>query len=389
MPSAATSSGTAPRACTASTQISAPWRCASSAMARSGMARPVWNCTALTATSRAPRSSSAARAWSPSWSLRSKASSGSSESSRPKRAAARCQGVTLAGNSPRKPMIRSPARQGKHSATAAMPAPVFGVTPRSSGRAPMSRPSPCFRRARRSSAAPMAAAPRRAKSRRPAPAASATSRDGGETPAWFRYAKGSSSGNSERSPSRASMARTPAPSTRPQAAGRLLSTLPPVSATGRAPSTLPRPARRKAPGRGRLARRREPRRAKRQRPRPQELAALGEHELLEGLGRGREPLLPPLDRVPAPHHRQPLRGHQRQLLGRQFQVDGVLRDEGQPQAGHDRLLDGLVAAHLHADPDRDVVLLEKAPHGGACARAVLPHQEGLAGELREKHPPPP
>ena len=100
-------------------------------MASTGMRRPVWNCTALTATRRTPRDSSASSFARPS-SVR-KSSTSRKTSSSPKVSAARCQGVTFVGNSPRRQITRSPARHGKHIATFTTLWVVLGTSATSSG----------------------------------------------------------------------------------------------------------------------------------------------------------------------------------------------------------------------------------------------------------------
>ena len=55
----------------------------------------------------------------------------------------------------------------------------------------------------------------------------------------------------------------------------------------------------------------------------------------------------------------------------QLQPHGVQRQEAQAQAGHDRLLDGLVARHLHRDALVEAVFGEELLHRRARARAVL------------------
>ncbi len=139
MPDEPTSIGTAPQHCTASTKSSAPAAWQSAAIASTGMRRPVWNSTALTATRRTPRASSRWRRARPCSSLAWKSATGIQAISRPNIAAARCQGVTLAGNSPSKRTTRSPRRQGKQSAMSITPRVVLGMSAMSAPRAPMSR----------------------------------------------------------------------------------------------------------------------------------------------------------------------------------------------------------------------------------------------------------
>ena len=79
--------------------------------------------------------------------------------SRPKRTAARCQGVTFAGNSPAKSRTLSPERHGNDSATAWMPCVAPPVTARSRGFTPSRRAPLSRRRARTARAIATAGAP--------------------------------------------------------------------------------------------------------------------------------------------------------------------------------------------------------------------------------------
>jgi hypothetical protein len=147
MPARATSMGTTPHAWMASTNTSAPIACARSAMASMGMRNPVWNCTALTATSRTPRASSRSSAANPS-SVRN-ASTSRKRSSSSKVRAACCQGVTLAGNSPRRHSTTSFGRQGSDSATSITLRVVFATKATSDAEAaPISRASRARSRSR-------------------------------------------------------------------------------------------------------------------------------------------------------------------------------------------------------------------------------------------------
>jgi hypothetical protein len=79
-----------------------------------------------------------------------------------------------------------------------------------------------------------------------------------------------------------------------------------------------------------------------------ELGAPLEQKLPEGRGDGREPFRAQVYHVPVAHDRQPGGVELRELAGRELEADGVHRDEADPEARDHRLLDRLVAAHLHA-----------------------------------------
>src|SRR6185503_3078787 len=65
------------------------------------------------------------------------------------------------------------------------------------------------------------------------------------------------------------------------------------------------------------------------------------------------------------------------------------RHEGDAEAGHHRLLDGLGVVELHADPPAHPRLLECALGDLPGGRALLAHQQRLLGETRRGHLPGP
>ncbi len=119
------------------------------------------NCTALKAISRAPSRSGASARTACSGSAANGAT-GRITSSSPNSAAARCHGVTFAGNSPDSTTTRSPRSQGKQVAIAVTPLDVLVVSARSSARTPSSAPTAAFARARASSSAGTPPTPRAA-----------------------------------------------------------------------------------------------------------------------------------------------------------------------------------------------------------------------------------
>ena len=110
-------------------------------MSATGIRRPVWNCTALIAASRTPRSRERRRAATPSSWLSSKTATGSQWIASPKRSAARCQGDTFAGNSPSSRRIASPGSHGMQRATSVTPRVVLGTKATSDAAAPTSEAS--------------------------------------------------------------------------------------------------------------------------------------------------------------------------------------------------------------------------------------------------------
>jgi hypothetical protein len=64
----------------------------------------------------------------------------------------------------------------------------------------------------------------------------------------------------------------------------------------------------------------------------------------------------------------------------QLQPYRVQRQEAQPHAGHHRLLDGLVAGHLHRDAGLHAVVLEEAVHQCARARGRLARDQWVVGD---------
>lgn len=64
-----------------------------------------------------------------------------------------------------------------------------------------------------------------------------------------------------------------------------------------------------------------------------------------------------------------------------FHGHGVRRDESDPETGDDRLLDGLVAAHLHADLRLKIAVLKKLFHEESCTRARLAGNEPFVRQI--------
>ena len=60
------------------------------------------------------------------------------------------------------------------------------------------------------------------------------------------------------------------------------------------------------------------------------------------------------------------------------------RNEGDAEAGDHRLLDGLVAAHGHADVGADARGLEQLLHQSAGAGAGLARQKSFVGEIAQR-----
>jgi hypothetical protein len=81
--------------------------------------------------------------------------------------------------------------------------------------------------------------------------------------------------------------------------------------------------------------------------------------------------------VPVAHDRQPAHVEHRDAPGLDLQVDGMPGEEAQSHPRHHRLLDRLVARHLHARRGGDARVAEEPFHREAGAGSGLAHEEAL------------
>src|SRR2546430_16556736 len=118
----------------------------------------------------------------------------------------------------------------------------------------------------------------------------------------------------------------------------------------------------------------------------EESLATLEDEVAERFSSRGERLGVRVDDMPSTHDRQPFRFRRSDQLVIELKAYGVQRQQRDAHSGHDGLLDGLVARHLHDHPRGHLIRLHELVERGARARARLAHDESFAEQRPRRHP---
>ena len=118
----------------------------------------------------------------------------------------------------------------------------------------------------------------------------------------------------------------------------------------------------------------------------EESLATLEDEVAERFSRRGERLGVRVDDMPSTHDRQPFRFRRSDQLVIELEAHGVQRQQRDAHSGHDGLLDGLVARHLHDHPRGHLIRLHELVERRARARTRLAHDESFAEQRPCRHP---